>query len=299
MGGIASVLVYTFWTAFFTVLSVKEFFLEEEKPVSKRLDRLIRTEQKKIAVAQTLLVSQARDEAPSVKRLRENLLLAGYKRRSDLEKSLLVRRICYVTPLIVLVVMYLLLHVTFQTAMIASAVSGFVFILLPQIWLVRAISKHRREIRRYLPDTLDLFVVALEAGLSFDSALLRIGEEQRRLSTHISREFLYTNHEILVGKPREEALRGLAKRCGVEEVESLVRAVLQSNRLGSSLVKTLRSYATTLRKKRKQEIHAQISKAPVKLIFPLLFFIFPTLLIVILAPSLVEIFRHLGVTMNP
>ncbi|OGX06369.1 MAG: hypothetical protein A3G87_01860 [Omnitrophica bacterium RIFCSPLOWO2_12_FULL_50_11] len=294
MGSAALVFVYTFWTAFFTALSVREFFFKEESPVSKRLSKLIPVEGVKKTDAQTLLVSERSDEAPSVKRLRANLLLAGYKRRSDLEKSLLLRRICYVTPLVALVVMYLFLHVTFQTAMIASTVIGIGFVIIPQIWLMRAISKHRKEIKRYLPDTLDLFVIALEAGLSFDSALLRIGEEQRRLSTHISREFLYTNHEILVGKPREEALRGLAKRCGIQEVESFVRAVLQSNRLGSSLVKTLRGYATTLRKKRKQEIQSRISKAPVKLIFPLLFFIFPVLLILILAPSLVHIWRLLA-----
>ena len=137
-------------------------------------------------------------------------------------------------------------------------------------------------------------MVALEAGLSFDAALVRIGEEQRRVSTHISREFLYTNQEILVGKSREQALKGLAERCGIDEVDSMVRAVLQSNKLGTSLVKTLRIQSESLRKKRRQDIHAQILKAPVKLIFPLLFFIFPTLVIIILGPSIVQIFRHLS-----
>lgn len=291
----AGVIIFTFWTTFFTALSVKGLLRPRHDPVASRLEKLGRAEEneptaaKKIAVPQTVRESQ-----PGIQRVKAKLLLAGFKRRSDLEKFLLFQRICFVAPLITLVVLSVFLRASVETTMIGGALSGIVFIFIPRFWLMHATRKRRKEIKRHLPDTLDLLVVALEAGLSFDSALVRVGEEQRRISTQISREFLFTNQQILVGKSKEEALAGLAKRCRIEEVDSFVRAVIQSNKLGSSLVKTLRAQAEALRKKRRQDIHGQIIKAPVKLIFPLLFFIFPTLVIVILGPALTQIFRHLS-----
>ncbi len=286
MSGEGTVVVFTFWTAFFTALSLKELLRNRQGSALNRLGKV--AEEKKIEKVDT------HDEPVQINfGIKEKLVKAGLRRRSDLEKYLLLQRICYTFPLITLAASFFFLRTSFQTAALMSFAMAVIFILIPRVWLLGAIFKRRKEIKRYLPDTLDLFVVALEAGLSFDSALVRIGEEQRRVSTHISREFLYTNQEILVGKSREQALRGLAERCGVDEINSLVRAVLQSNKLGTSLVKTLRIQADALRKKRRQDIHAQILKAPVKLIFPLLFFIFPTLVVVILGPSLVQIFRHL------
>ncbi len=286
MSGEGTVVVFTFWAAFFTAISLKELFRNRQGSALNRLGKVV--EEKKIEKVDT------HDEPVQINfGIKEKLIKAGLRRRSDLEKYLFLQRICYTFPLITLAASFFFLRTSFQAAALMSFAMAVIFILIPRVWLLGAIFKRRKEIKRYLPDTLDLFVVALEAGLSFDSALVRIGEEQRRVSTHISREFLYTNQEILVGKSREQALRGLAERCGVDEINSMVRAVLQSNKLGTSLVKTLRIQADALRKKRRQDIHAQILKAPVKLIFPLLFFIFPTLVVVILGPSLVQIFRHL------
>lgn len=288
MGGEGAIVVFTFWTAFFAALSLGSFFCPQNVSALNRLGRIFAEEKKgeKVEVENQPISLNAG--------VKEKLVKAGLRRRSDLEKFLFFQRLCYLIPLIILAASFFFLRTSFQTAALLSFAMAIIFILIPRVWLLRAIFKRRKEMKRYLPDTLDLFVVALEAGLSFDSALVRIGEEQRRVSTHISREFLYTNQEILVGKSREQALRGLADRCGIDEMDSMVRAVLQSNKLGTSLVKTLRIQSDSLRKKRKQDVHAQILKAPVKLIFPLLFFIFPTLVIVILGPSLVQIFRHLS-----
>ncbi len=288
MASEGAIVVLTFWTAFFTAVSMKNMIWKQSGPVLDRLNRATREEQKKEKL-------EVHDEpSGSYVGIREKLKKAGLRRRSDLEKFLLLQRVCYLFPLITFAASFFFLRASLETAILLGVAIAVIFILIPRVWLIGAIFKRRKEIKRYLPDTLDLFVVALEAGLSFDSALVRIGEEQRRVSTHISREFLYTNQEILVGKSREQALRGMSERCGVDEIDSLVRSVIQSNKLGTSLVKTLRIQADGLRKKRRQDIHAQILKAPVKLIFPLLFFIFPTLVIVILGPSLVQIFRHLS-----
>ncbi len=287
MSSEGTIVIFTFWTAFFTAISFKNLIVSQNHSVLTRLGRRVSDEkgENKIEVHDEPVTSNFG--------IKEKLIKAGLRRRSDLEKFLLFQRICYSVPLVTLAGSFFFMRASFQTAALLTFATAIIFIVIPRIWLLHAIFKRRKEIKRYLPDTLDLFVVALEAGLSFDSALIRIGEEQRRVSTHISREFLYTNQEILVGKSREQALRGLAQRCGVDEIDSMVRAVLQSNKLGTSLVKTLRIQAESLRKKRRQDIHAQILKAPVKLIFPLLFFIFPTLVVVILGPSLVQIFRHL------
>ena len=296
MGVAAAAVILTFWSVFFSVLSVVDYFFRERHPMEERLTRFIQPESDSAISGDKLLMADQTGEAISTRKIKERLLLAGLKRKSDLQKYLLFQKICYGAPLYVGVILYFCFHASGLTVLLASIFSGIVFIIAPRFWLSWVIVKRRREIKRFLPDTLDLFVVALEAGLSFDSAMVRVAEEQRRVSTHISREFLYTNQEILVGKTREEALGGLARRCGVEEIDSLVRAVLQSNKLGNSLVKTLQAQADSLRKKRKQYIHAQILKAPVKLIFPLLFFIFPTLLIVIMGPSLVQVFKLLNVS---
>ena len=288
MSAEGTIVVFSFWTAFFTVISVEDLIRNENGFPLNRLTKILTEDKKNEKVDMC-------DQPVQINfGVKEKLIKAGLRRRSDLEKFLLFQRVCYVAPLVILAASFFFLRISFQTAFLLSFATAVIFILIPRVWLLRSIFKRRKEIKRYLPDTLDLFVVALEAGLSFDSSLVRIGEEQRRVSTHISREFLYTNQEILIGKSREQALRGLAERCGVDEIDSMVRAVIQSNKLGTSLVKTLRIQAEALRKKRRQDIHAQILKAPVKLIFPLLFFIFPTLVIVILGPSLVQIFRHLS-----
>lgn len=294
-GGIAAIIVFTFWTAFFAVLTVRDLMFGREDPVRKHLGRLVRLSAGRSEAGEDALVKDPEEQPHAVKQAREKLLRAGLKRRSDLEKYFLMQKACYAGPFFVSIVLYFFFHASIEGIVLGGVLSGIVFLAAPHLWFSSVVRKRRKEIRKYLPDTLDLFVVALEAGLSFDSALVRVAEEQRCVSTHISREFLYANQQILVGKSREEALRGLAERCGVDEMTSLVTTVIQANKLGMSLAKTLRTQAETLRKKRKQEIHAQILKAPVKLIFPLLFFIFPILLIVILGPSLVQIFQYLNV----
>ena len=291
MGQIAAVAIFTFWTAFFTALTLNEtLFRRRKDSVLERLERIAKPEQSQ----ERILVSQSEEASSGLKAIREKLLLAGLKRKSDLEKFLLFQRLCYTAPLIGSAIAYFSLGASTPAVLLSGILAGAVFIVLPRFWLRHMMAKRREEIQRCLPDTLDLFVVALDAGLSFDGALVRVAEEQRRVSTHISREFLYTNQQISVGKSREDALRSLARRTGVEEMDSLVQSILQSNKLGMSLVKTLRAQADAIRKKRKQFIHGLILKAPVKLVFPLLFFVFPTLMIVILAPSLMKIFQHLS-----
>src|SRR3989338_5045634 len=291
----SGITILTFWTVFFSVLAFERLFVVQEDPVVTRLKQLvmpIRNDEKKIS-------EESGQDASGLKEMKERLLLAGLKRKSDLRRFIIFQRICFAIPLVIAIFSVFFFRTSSEHVAFSALISAMIFVPVPRLWLLHSIFRRRKEMTKFFSDTLDLLTVALEAGLSFDSALVRVGEEQRRVSTQISRELLFTNHQILVGKSRDEALQGLAKRCGVDEISAFVRAVIQSNKLGTSLVKTLNTQADELRKKRKQNIQAQILKAPVKLIFPLLFFIFPTLLVVILGPSLVQIFRYLRVTGVP
>ena len=285
---VASISILIFWTAFFTALTTQRFWLRYDDPVTVRLGRLIQSESKPLP---TLLAAPA--DEPGTKHLRETLLLAGLKQKGDLERAILFKRICLLVPMVITATLFFL-GLPINHVFAIGATTVFVFILIPRLIILQMIFKRRREIERNLPDALDLLILCLEAGLSFDSSLVRVAEEIRRVSTHISREFMSVNHEIMAGGERAQALKNLSWRCGVQDLTVLIGSILQSTKLGTSLVKTLRIQADVIRKKRRERIRAQILKTPVKLIFPLLFFIFPTLLVVILGPSLINIFRHLN-----
>ncbi len=285
---LAETTVFAFWASFFGFLFAKELALKNQDPVDARFRRLCESDE--VRPSHDLLLSA--NETPATKRLKQKLILAGLKRKSDLEGVLLFKRLSLIVPIVLTATLFLL-GLPARNALFAGILFLTIFTLLPRLWLLHAIFKRRKEIERNLPDALDLLIICLEAGLSFDSSLVRVAEEEKRVSTHISRELVLMNREILAGKSREEALKNLAWRCGIPDLNSLVGAILQSVKLGTSLVKTLKIQAETLRHKRRERIRAQILKTPVKLIFPLLLFIFPTLIVVILGPSLINIFRHL------
>jgi tight adherence protein C len=146
----------------------------------------------------------------------------------------------------------------------------------------------QKAIRRALPDMLDLLLVSVEAGLGFDMALKKVIQQ---MPGPLSLEIKRALDEIRMGGTREAALRGIAKRTGVSELSSFISAVIQSEQLGSNIAGTLRVQSDYMRQKRRQRAEEMAMKAPVKLIFPLLFFIFPALFVVILGPAAINIFR--------
>lgn len=160
-------------------------------------------------------------------------------------------------------------------------------------WFVLSVMATRRqqEIRRSLPDMMDLLVVSVEAGLAFDMALSRVAD---RFRGTVAQEFQQALREMQVGKPRKEALNDVAERVNLMELSSLVNAVIQSDQLGVGIAGVLRIQADLIREKRQQWIEEQAMKAPIKMIFPMVFLIFPCIFIVILGPSLISIFKVLG-----
>jgi tight adherence protein C len=164
---------------------------------------------------------------------------------------------------------------------VAFAVGAY----LPRFVLKRMIAGRQLRLRWGLADALDLMVVSIEAGLGLNAALIRVGDELKVVHPDISEEFELTNLEIRVGRERDEALRNLAERTGVDDLRSLVAMLIQADRFGTSIARAVRVYADSLRTKRRQRAEQAAQKAAVKLLFPLSCFLFPTLFIVILGPA--------------
>jgi tight adherence protein C len=161
--------------------------------------------------------------------------------------------------------------------------------LAPDFWLGRKIASRQAKIRRGLPDVLDLMVVCIEAGQSLDQATIRTAEELRTAQPVISDELGVVVLEQRAGRERTDAWRQFAERTAVDTVRNLVSVLVQSEKFGTSIAKTLRVHADTLRTQRRQKVEEQAAKTSVKLVFPLVFFIFPSLFVVTLGPAIIVI----------
>jgi len=160
---------------------------------------------------------------------------------------------------------------------------------LPNAVLSHRIDKRKREIFESFPDALDLIIVCVEAGLGLDAALARVGEEMHVRSPILGEELHLINLELRAGSSRERALRNLALRTGVEEIDTLVAMLVQSDRFGTNISDSLRVHADSLRTKRRLLAEEAAAKIAVKLLFPLIFFIFPSMLLVLLGPAFISI----------
>lgn len=179
--------------------------------------------------------------------------------------------------------------VRFQTvvgALYMGLPLGVVGSLLPELVLNQRITQRRHQIVRALPDVLDLLTVSVNAGLGFDSALMKVTE---KMKGPLPTEMGQVLHEIKMGVARRDALRAMAERTGVIELRSLVSTIIQADQLGVSISKVLRLQSEGLRERRRQRAEEMAMKAPVKMLLPLVLFIFPTLFIVLLGPAVLQI----------
>jgi len=157
--------------------------------------------------------------------------------------------------------------------------------MLPLLILRRKVRSRQTELRRTLPDALDLMVVCVEAGLGLNQALVRVGDEMQRVSQELADELTLVSLEIRAGTPRETALRNLGERTGVSDIRALVSMLIQTDRFGTSIADSLRIHAEELRDKRQQAAEEEAAKVTVKMIIPLVIFVFPAIFVVILGPA--------------
>jgi tight adherence protein C len=166
-----------------------------------------------------------------------------------------------------------------------AAVSGWV---VPDFILSTRITRRQKELRRALPDAMDLLVICVEAGLGLNQALLRVAREIRHQSRLMTEELAQTNAAIRAGTPRAEALAAWADRTGVDDIRSLATMLVQTERFGTSVAHSLRVHAESMRQKRRQRAEEAAAKTTIKMIFPLAFCIFPALFVVILGPAMIS-----------
>ncbi len=172
-----------------------------------------------------------------------------------------------------------------------AAIAVVLGYFLPSLWLMRETANRQKQIRNGLPDALDLFIVCIEAGSSIDQAILKSSDELEISHPALADELRLVITETRAGKPRLEAFKNFAARTKVDDVRSLTAMLIQTDRFGTSIAQALRTHAETSRTKRRQRAEEKAAKIGVKLVFPLVFFLFPALYVAILGPAVIEYVR--------
>jgi tight adherence protein C len=186
------------------------------------------------------------------------------------------------------------LGVSAVKTLLMSMYFGSMGYLLPSMIVGRRVKQRQKEMQKALPDALDMLVVSVEAGLGLNQAMVRVSEEIYRISPVLSEQLALVNLEIRAGTTRPEALRNLAERTGLQDISSLVGMLIQTDRFGTSVAQALRVHSETMRTKRRQRAEEAAAKTTIKMIFPLVFCIFPALFVVILGPALIQIYKALA-----
>lgn len=219
-------------------------------------------------------------------RLRRRLAMAGYQNPSAMFVFGLAQ---LVTPLVLVTIVLVVFGV--NQGWIIAILAGAIGYLAPGIVLARKIELRKREIRNGLPDALDLLIVCVEAGSGLDQAIVKASDELALTYPALAQELRLITTEIRAGKPRIEAFKNFAARTKVEDVQSLVALLVQTDKFGTSIAQALRTHAEASRTKRRQRAEERAAKVGVKLVFPLVLFLFPALYVVILGPAVIQFVR--------
>jgi tight adherence protein C len=228
-------------------------------------------------------------------KLQKRLLHAGYSSRDAATAFRAIQIILLVAMPTFVATICFILDRPLNSFLIWGGIGVAIGFYLPRLVLRSKIARRQQRIIWGLADALDLMVVAVEAGLGLNAALNRVGEELKKLHPDMHHELELVNLEIRVGRSREEALRNLSERTGVDDIRSFVALLIQADRFGSSIGKAVRVFADSLRTKRRQRAEQASQKAALKLLIPLTAFLFPVIIAVILAPAvlnLIDLFFH-------
>jgi tight adherence protein C len=183
------------------------------------------------------------------------------------------------------------MRLTVPNTLMLACLSTLIGFYGPNFWLNGKIARRRDKIILGFPDALDLMVVCTEAGMGLDAALKRVGEEMRLSNKALSDEFKILNLELRAGKSRAKVLRSLGKRIGLEDVNTLMTLLIQTDKFGTSVGQALRVHSDAMRTRRMQKVEEVAAKLPVKLLFPTVFCIFPALFLIVLGPAMITVLR--------
>ena len=238
-------------------------------------------------------VAQENDEDEKRRRMAERLIQAGFYRRNSPGYYLFIKTVTACIPVVLGVLAGVLGFAPLLLSTGLGVVTGLLGTLLPSFWLDAMKRKRQTELRRALPDALDLIVVCVEAGLSVPAAISRVAKELRTAYPMLALEMTIVERETQMGVTSGVALRRFAERFDLEELRSLASVIQQAEKFGASIKQALRVHAEDLRVKRFQMAEEKAQKASVKLLIPTLFFIFPALYVVILGPAVFDIYKFL------
>jgi tight adherence protein C len=292
--------VAVFGSVALTVGAIAWTTLERATPERRRLERAgllgmpsgVLLDSPTLSSEPTQFIKQLTSIVPrspkDVTRLRKRFMTAGYQTLTPVA----VYSVFQIALPIVFGVSALLFN-SFGNKWLIAAVCALIGWLLPGFWLSRKIKARQKVIRNGLPDALDLMIVCLEAGSAMDQAIMKVGEELATAYPALSEEFKLLITETRAGKPRLEAFRNLASRTGVDDVRSLVQMLVQTDRFGTSVSQALRTHAEVSRTKRRQRAEETAAKIGVKLVFPLVFLLFPAFFVVTLGPAIIQFMRIL------
>jgi len=298
--------VLIFLAVFLLIVALWLLFRKKPSKVDERLESMAEGRSKRVGLSETSLMREAGGtgfgsvlagalpEALGGEDVRVRLMRAGYRGNKALPLFVVLRVLC---PILIGLLGFAYSYWTRAdtTHMIlyvmVFAAAGF---FLPDIILWALVERRRTEIVLGLPDALDLMVICVEAGLGLTEAILRVGNETHRTCQPLSDELRMVNREMLAGVTRADALKNLAFRTGVEDIKSLVALLIQTERLGTSIAKSLRVHADNLRIRRRHRAEEKARKVSVKLVFPLVICIFPTLLVIILGPGIIRLVQTLA-----
>jgi len=247
----------------------------------------IRKGYEKVAKPLGELVPRSPDEMSKQER---RMLKAGIRRKDNV--SLL-----YGTK-VLLMIFFVLISVAagwmWASPILCILISIFLGLLVPDLWLQYAIAARTDKIQRALPNALDLAVVCIEAGMGLDQALMRIGQEMEKGFPELSDELNVLGLEIRAGRTRAEALRNLANRTESKDLKSFVAVLIQTDRFGTSIAQSLRTFSDSMRTTRRLRAEEHAAKMTIKMVPPLVFFIFPAIFIVVLGPAMIKITQVLS-----
>jgi len=260
--------------------------------ILRRRRRLARAERLTAAVQTLGERFEARRGDTSAMRLR--LIQAGYPNNNAVALYLGGR---FLLPIGLFAAVFLLappLGFSLTIILIMSAWFAVLGYVTPPVYIGSRVRSRQKQMQKALPDALDMLVVCVEAGYGLNQALVRVSEEIERISVVLSEQIALVNLEIRAGTPRDDALRNLGERTGLDDMKSLVAMLIQTDRFGTSIAQALRVQSDTLRTKRRQRAEEAAAKTTIKLVFPLVIFIFPAMFVVILGPALIQIFETLA-----
>lgn len=224
-----------------------------------------------------------------VSRLKEKLIQAGYRQRNAVETFLGIRVLVLMTSALFAIFLATSSNMTPNKAIFLSLILVSIGLIAPSVFLNGRIQERQKEIGRMLPDAMDLIVICVEAGLSMDQSINRVGQEINVSSPLLAKELVQTALEIEAGVGRADAFRKLAVRTGIEDLRVLSAMIIQAEQFGTSIAKSLRLQASTMRLKRSQKVEEQAAKLPSKMVVPMIMFIMPALFAVLMGPAIVRI----------